>query len=296
MRAQVVVSDTGTSLPEPVSFIIPCFNEHPEVLRQSIERLRSTMDNYSVPREYEVIVVDDGSSDHDYSRMRDGITLLRHQSNRGYGASLKTGIKIARHKYIGIVDADATYPIEDFVQHLELIPEYDMVIGARSWREIGTARKPAKKVLTRFASYVASRQIPDLNSGMRVFRRALFDEYARLYPDGFSFSSTLTMVGMSHNYDVKFLPIVYGKRSGVSKIHPVKDTARFISQLSLLALHFKPLRVFVPLAMLFGLSAVGRAIRDVLLTNAIGTGALMLALLGVHALFFGLIAEMINKK
>jgi glycosyltransferase involved in cell wall biosynthesis len=278
-----------------VTFIVPCFNEAPDVLQRTVARLQSAATTAQWP--YEVIVVDDASIERGYDTyVPQGAILVRHKVNRGYGAALSTGLRHATFQWIGIVDADGTYPVEKFPDMLRLTSDYQMIIGARGWADINWLRRIPKRFLTQLASFLADSQIPDLNSGMRIFHREIYDGHSRIYPDRFSFSSTLTMVGLTSGFEVAFLPIEYFRRIGRSTIHPIKDPFRFCYQLLRLSLYFRPLRFFVPLATAVGLLAVARGIRDLLLSNHFGGLTLVLFFMAFQIFFFGLIAEIINKK
>ena len=278
-----------------VTFIVPCFNELPEVLVQTVTRLRetATVAEWS----HEIIVVDDASSRNTYDETAlGGARLVRHKVNRGYGAALATGLRHAKFPWIGIIDADGTYPAEQFREMLRLTEEHDMIVGARSWDDINWLRRIPKRVLTWLASFLADHRIPDLNSGMRIFHREIYDSHSRIYPDRFSFSSTLTMVGLTSGFEVCFLDINYFTRVGHSTIHPLKDPLRFGYQLLRLSLYFRPLRFFLPLSGLIGVAAVARGLRDLALTNHFGGLTLVLFFMAFQVFFFGLIAEIINKK
>jgi len=280
---------------DAISIVIPCFNEMPEVLQSTISRIHQSLSQ--IPSlVYEIIVVDDGSTKEDYSQLAESIRLIRHKKNKGYGKSLKTGINAAHHSYIGIIDADNTYSPEEFCNMLPLLPENDMVIGARPWSSISPLRRIPKKCITALASFVAATKIPDLNSGMRIFNKEIYFSKTTVFPDKFSFSSTLTMVALTNLYSVAFVPISYGHRTGKSKISPIKDTVRFTMQILRLSLYFQPLRFFVPLATVFMLLAIARGLRDVLVVNQFGGLALILFFMSFQIFFFGLIAEIINKK
>lgn len=285
----------GGSEGRRVTFIVPCYNESPEVLSRTVTRVRETAAKAQWAEE--VIVVDDASSRATYDEAAlGGARLLRHKVNRGYGAALSTGLRAARYPWIGIIDADGTYPAEKFAEMLRLTPEYRMVVGARRWDDINWLRRIPKRCLTRLASFLADHAIPDLNSGMRVFHREIYDEHRRKYPDRFSFSSTLTMVGLTSGYEVCFLDIDYFERVGRSSIHPFKDPVRFGYQLLRLSLYFRPLRFFLPLSFLIGAMAVARGLRDLALNNHFGGLTLVLFFMAFQVFFFGLIAEIINKK
>jgi glycosyltransferase involved in cell wall biosynthesis len=278
-----------------VTFIVPCFNEEPETLLRTVARLKDAAD--AGKWVHEIIVVDDASSRCTYDESAlGGARLVRHLENRGYGAALSTGLRHAKYRWVGIIDADGTYPAEKFTEMLRLTNGYQMIIGARAWGDIHWLRRIPKRCLTWLASFLADHPIPDLNSGMRVFQREIYDDHRRLYPDRFSFSSTLTMVSLTNGYETCFLGIDYSERVGRSSIHPLKDPIRFGYQLLRLSLYFRPLRFFVPLSALIGIFAVARACRDLMLNNHFGGLTLVLFFMAFQVFFFGLIAEIINKK
>jgi len=282
---------------DSVSFVIPCFNERPEVVLQTVETIRGAFSGVN-GIQLEFIVVNDGSTAFQYEEVAEtaNCQVIDLPRNRGYGAALKVGISHAEHDWVGIVDADGTYPVEEFPAMLELTAEYDMVVGARDWGDIATTRRHTKMLITRIASWFADFPIPDLNSGMRFFHRSLVEPRWRLYPNRFSFSTTLTMFGISNNRPVVFYPIRYGKRLGKSKINPVKDTVRFVTQLFRLAMYFRPLRFFLPLSGIFLTLGVIRGVRDMLINNYLGGLSLILFFMAFQIFFFGLIAEVVNKK
>ena len=169
-----------------VSIIIPAFNEEESII-DAIDRIKKAWFDSDVP--YEIIVVDDGSTDKTFElAASQDVRVLQHTHNRGYGASLKTGIKESRYNWILITDGDGTYPLERTPSFLEFIPEYDMVVGARIGKNtnIPFIRRPAKWFLRKLAGFIAGKKIPDLNSGLRIFRKDLSLEFSYLYPNGFS--------------------------------------------------------------------------------------------------------------
>lgn len=277
-----------------ISFVIPCYRESHEVLQRTVRGIRSGMLTQAIP--FEIIVVDDGSGDVEYNAIEDIDRLLVHPVNRGYGGSLKSGIAAAQYPWVAITDADDTYPNHEFSRLIEKTPHYEMVVGARPWSSISPVRRLPKQLITRLASFIAGKPIPDLNSGMRVFHRRIYETRRNVFPDAFSFSSTLTMVALTHYFNTIFVPITYGKRTGKSKIRPFRDTTRFTIQILRLALYFRPLRVFIPLSALLCFLAVSRGIRDVWISNQLGGLCLVLFFMSFQVFFFGLIAEIINKK
>ena len=165
------------------SIVIPIYNEQDAVI-QTIEQICSIMEDTDF--QYEIVLVDDGSTDQTADNL-DGfigdkynnIKLIHHEWNQGYGAALKTGIKSSVNEIIVITDADGTYPNNDIPELLSHIDQYDMVVGARTGRnvKIPLVRKPAKWMINKLANYLSGYKIPDLNSGLRVMKKDLVEKY-----------------------------------------------------------------------------------------------------------------------
>jgi len=282
---------------EGITIVVPCYNESVEVLLQTIGSIQEALNRTGMPP-YEIVVVDDGSQTHSYESVPEDsrLRMIRHHQNKGYGAALKTGIQHARYDWIGITDADGTYPNDRFG---DLIREagggYHMVVGARNWKDISLLRRFPKWILTRFASFLAGYPIQDLNSGMRIFEKSMARAFWKLYPNGFSFTSTITMACVTNAYELRYVPIDYYKRIGKSNIHPIKDTYRFFALVTRLALYFNPLRFFLPLSLVLALLAIGRGLRDYSIQQAFGGLTLVLFFMAFQVFFFGLLAEIISK-
>jgi len=246
-----------------VSVVIPVYNEQ-ESIASTITRVKHVMAKQGM--EYEILAINDGSTDKTDKILSGikGITVVRHDNNKGYGASIKTGMREAKGDYILITDADGTYPIEEIPNLLKHIPRYDMVVGVRDKTGVPFFRRPAKWFINSLANFLTRTKIPDLNSGMRVFKKSVAMDYWKLYPQGFSFTTTSTMAFLTNGYEVKFVPISYFKRQGKSTIHPIKDTVGFIQLVLRLTLHFNPLRFFMPAFLILLVLGIIRAIRDVL--------------------------------
>jgi hypothetical protein len=159
-------------------------------------------------------------------------------------------------------DADMTYPnerIPELVQMLEKDPDVDQVVGART-SEQGThrlLRVPAKWLIRKLAERLTNAQIPDLNSGLRAFRRQVAQPYLRLLPPGFSCVTTITVAFLANQHEVRYVPIEYGKRAGTSKFKFVRDAYRYILQVLRMVMYFNPLKVLMPVALfLLGLGVV----------------------------------------
>jgi glycosyltransferase involved in cell wall biosynthesis len=279
------------------SFVVPCYKETDECIRKTVRQITEVAS--SIPLHgYEIILVNDGSSRQTFPDFTEPfISVIHHAINMGYGTSLLAGISRAQADLIAIVDADGTYPIDHFKQFFEFPADgFDMVVGKRRWADIPFVKRLPKYCLQCIASFIADHPIPDLNSGMRVFKKEIALSYKRMFPKRFSFTTTLTMICITNFLAVKYVDIPYYKRVGASRVRPVADTLRFLSLIFRLGLYFKPLRFFVPLSGLFFVLASARGIRDVLCTNYFGGLTLILFFMAFQTFFFGLIAEIINKK
>ena len=131
-----------------------------------------------------VTVVNDGSTDGTKQILATlaagkGIQIVEHSRNRGYGAALKSGIRTASTELIAITDADGTYPNERLAELVELCASYDMVVGARIGTDAQYSKLRAipKYFLRHWMSWIARQDIPDINSGMRVFRRSVAEKF-----------------------------------------------------------------------------------------------------------------------
>jgi glycosyltransferase involved in cell wall biosynthesis len=281
-----------------VSIIIPCHNES-GTIEETIEKLNRAL--MKSGNQYEIIIVNDASTDNtldilDKSKTRKTRIVTNHYQ-LGYGASIKIGIKHSRFRWIGICDADGTYPLDRFDDLLKQAGEYDMVVGERTGkvRAIPLLRRPAKWFLNRFASYLVRRKINDVNSGMRVFNKEIAVQYWNLYPDGFSLTTTITLAFIMGNHQIKNVSIDYMKRRGRSKIRPFKDTYNFILLILRLAMLFNPLRIFMPaffFVFFMTLVSLGRDIVNLNLTET----SVMLFIFSIIILMIGLLADLINKK
>jgi glycosyltransferase involved in cell wall biosynthesis len=200
--------------------VIPAYNEEGAIVA-GIDTAKHALD--SSGWKFEIVVVDDGSTDATARLAAEqGVEVVRLGVNQGYGAALKAGIARAKFQWVAIIDADGTYPANALPAMLERTESSDMVVGARvgSHSQDPFARRPAKWALRKFAGLLAGQTIPDLNSGMRVLRKSLVDEFAGILPSGFSFTTTITLAMISRGYSVAYVPIDYFKRVGRSKIKP----------------------------------------------------------------------------
>jgi len=290
----------GDRLPA-YTVVVPCCNE--------VDSIRDTVTELSVVTSAagaEIVVVDDGSSDGSPEILEEilaagsapRLRVVRNAVNQGYGASIKTGVRRSRSDLIVIIDADGTYPSDRIQDLVDAAAEADMVVGARSHDQDGLSfvRRMARSVLRAHCSWLVGERIPDMNSGLRVFRRSVFDRFFKILPDGFSLTTTLTVAMMRNRFSVVFEPISYAKRVGKSKIRPIRDTLRFVQLILRTGMYFAPLRVLLPLVGLLSISFVASLGYDILILDNLTDKTVILLLFAMNTALFGLLADMIDKR
>jgi glycosyltransferase involved in cell wall biosynthesis len=281
---------------EAVSIIVPVFNEA-GIVGQVLDTILDQVSQAGV--EYEVIVVDDGSTDGTAEVVKARpVRLIRHGVNRGYGTALKTGIRHSSYPLIAIIDGDGTYPADAMPRLLACMHDRDMAVGARIGAHVRIPffRRPAKWVLKKLADYLSGFAIPDLNSGLRVFRRQLADRFLAILPDGFSFTTTITLAALTNGYRVEFVPINYYKRTGRSTIKPLRDFLGFLLLIIRVSVYFKPLNVFMPVSGVLLLIGLTKAAIDFYGLNRFGVGAAIVILAALQTAFMGLLADLITRR
>ena len=278
-----------------VSIVIPCYNEQAG-LGPLLDTLDTTLRGSSV--KYEYVVVDDGSSDGTAEiAARENLVVRRHEVNRGYGAALKTGIRAAAHDWVLIIDADGTYPVDRIPDLVQQAAQSDMVVGARLGSNVSHSivRRAAKWPIHRLADYLVDRRIPDLNSGLRMFRKELALRYMRLLPDGFSFTSTITLAMMADGWRVRYITIDYYKREGSSKVKPIKDAINYFTLVMRMILFFNPLKIFLPLSFTLLFATLGSLGYDLWLLN-LNERTLILLVGFMQVTLMGFLADLVNRR
>jgi polyisoprenyl-phosphate glycosyltransferase len=255
-----------------VTIVLPCYNEQDHVIAE-VERITGAMDASGYT--YELVAVDDHSTDGTLDRLREAAPRFPHMKivafhrNGGSGTVRRIGTQDARGEIVVWTDADMTYPnerIPELVQILEKDPTIDQVVGART-SEQGShkiLRVPAKWFIRKVAERLAGQEIPDLNSGLRAFRRSVSLPYLRLLPPGFSCVTTITLAFLSNQHDVHYMPIEYSKRAGTSKFSFISDAYRYILQVLRMVMYFNPLKVLMPPAIWLVVIALGKGVVDMI--------------------------------
>jgi glycosyltransferase involved in cell wall biosynthesis len=292
------------SEPSDFTLVVPAYNEK-DAIRETVETLTKHL--AAIAGQARLIVVNDGSSDGTGDLLTTlqtefpDLVVVNHDRNRGYGAALKTGISRATTPFVGITDADGTYPNERLPELVDLArkEQADMIVGARTIKEEVTyplIRKIPKVFLVRWASWLSGQRIPDINSGMRVFKRESVLRFFKLLPDTFSFTTTISICMLSSRLHVIYVPIGYSARIGNSKIKPIRDTLRFVQLITRTGMYFAPLRVFLPIFLVVGLAALVSLGFDVFKLQNLTDKTVLLFIAALNVIMFALLADMIRKQ
>jgi len=284
-----------------ISIIIPVFNEE-----KSVKKVIADLTTYLKEKKYpiEIIIVNDGSTDktkeilqqitHEqvsFCRDSSRIRVISHPYNKGYGAALKTGVKNAKYDWVLFYDGDGQHQPEYIEKLIKYQNNYDMIIGARKGYKGPMIRQPGKKLLHWLAEYLVQQKIPDLNSGLRLMKKSIFEKFAHLLPNGFSLSTTITLAAFRENFNVKYVPIKIRKRQGKSTVC-LKDGLKTIMLILRIITLFSPLRIFLPVAFGIGILAIISLIYDIVKSN-ITDATILLFSSTIMLFFFGLLADQI---
>ncbi|MBI1386887.1 MAG: glycosyltransferase [bacterium] len=289
------IQDRPGRAQEGLSIIVPVYNES-EGLRECAAELRGFTASLEYP--CEIMFVDDGSHEPILPLLNDDtFQCVRHEVNLGYGAAIKTGIQHTRYPNIVIIDADGTYPasaIQTLVDHLDCV---DMAVGARigSNAKIPWIRRPAKWMIRIFAQWMVRRSIPDLNSGLRAFRREEVEPILRLLPDGFSLTTTITIAFHANGKRVSYPEIEYRKRAGRSKFRPVADTWNMIMVILRTVVLLRPLNFFLPLSVLLAFAAFLVLIVSQAMGRFMDATFIVLMMTSIQMFVLGLVADLIVR-
>lgn len=274
-----------------ISIIIPAYNEEASIANvlQGLEVWRARA---------EIIVVDDCSTDRTAQIVAQaGFRVIRHRMNKGYGAALKTGIRAATGDIIVMMDADSEHDAAQISNLLDHLDDNDMVVGARTkGSHAPLIRRPGKWLLSKVANYLAQTNIPDLNSGFRAFRKDVAKLFLHILPNGFSFTTTLTLALFKEGYSVAYVPITTSPRIGTSTVNPIRDGLNTLMLIIRIIALFDPLRVFVPTSAVLFFIGVAYWLADILLRQRLNipSGAIILILAGVIIFMFGILADQVS--
>ncbi len=280
-----------------VSIIIPAFNEETAIAK-SLEEII----HLGLHQKYEIIVVDDGSTDKTVEIVRKfPVRLIRHHANKGYGAALKTGIRKATGEKIITIDSDGQHDPKNLDQVVELLDEFDLVIGERTDDSIQVKRRQGGKKMIRWVGeYLVEQKLPDYNSGFRGFHKETIAGMLHLMPNGFSFSTTSTLAYLKEGYTLGTIPIYVKERVGrKSNVKYAKDGSKTMLLIFRIIMLFNPLKIFFPASLIAIFWGAALGTYGYFLVGRFSNSAIILVTLGMFLFFIGLVADqiaMLNRK
>jgi glycosyltransferase involved in cell wall biosynthesis len=288
-----------------VTVVLPCFNEQDHVLTE-LERISAALDASDYT--YELVCYDDKSTDGTLAVLREAerrfpkMRVVAFHRNQGSGTIRRIGTRDARGTVVCWTDADMTYPnerIPELVRMLDADETIDQVVGARTTEEgsYKFLRVPAKWTIRQIAQILTGVKIPDLNSGLRAFRRDVSLPYLRLLPAGFSCVTTLTVSFLSNQHEIVYVPIDYAKRAGKSKFKFVRDAYRYILQVLRMVMYFNPIKVLMPIALTLLVIGFGKTVYDVVAHPVrIAINTLLLLVSGLIIAAVALLADLVVRS
>jgi glycosyltransferase involved in cell wall biosynthesis len=280
------------SPPFKVSVIIPAFNEARSIA-QVVADIAKVLD--AEPLDYEVLVVDDGSTDGtaDLAEVA-GATVLRRPYNNGNGAAVKNGIRHADGDIIVLMDGDGQHKAEDIPRLLAEMELYEMAVGARTDQsETKLHRDIANKVYNTLATYIVGHHVEDLTSGFRAIDGRVARKVAYLFPNGFSYPSTSTISLFRAGYSVTYLPIHTRMNYGNSKIRVIRDGFGFLFVILKIGTLYAPMRIFLPAAVVVFLPGFVVAVYRLMIGRAWSIPIVISFTAGLLIFALGLISEQI---
>ncbi len=272
------------------SILVPAFNEE-DCIEKFLNDLKLALKD--IDREYEIIVIDDGSTDQTFSIASKfpEVRVVKHPYNKGYGASVKTGVQEAKEETIVTIDSDGQHDPAYILEMLELMGEYDLVAGARHGF-ISGRRGFGNKFFCWLATYLSNIKVPDLTCGLRAFTKDKFNEFSHIFPNKSSLPSTTILSFAISGYNIKFIPIKDQPRTGgKSKVTIIKDGMRFTGLILRMISLFNPLKIFMPTSIFLFFFGFLWSLRAYSMTKTISSLGTMIFLSGILVFVFGLIAD-----
>lgn len=225
------------SIEPSISVVLPAYNEEKNVGRAVVSAIKAME---SLAADYEIIVVDDGSSDGtsevvkeliaQHSRVR----LIRHPTNRGYGGALRSGFEAATRELIFFTSSDNQYDVDEVGKFLPLIEKADLVIGYRTHRRDPFVRRLFawgwNMVVNLLFGYVAR----DVDCAFKLFRREVLDRVP-IASEGAMIDTELLVGARREGLRIREVPVSHfprlaGKQTGARLdviLRAFWDLARF---------------------------------------------------------------------
>ena len=274
-----------------VSIIIPVNNEE-QTVGGIIKKIKA------LHPEFEIIVINDGSTDETGAVAKDaGAIVYSHPYNIGNGAAIKSGIRIASGEILVFMDGDGQHNPEDIKRLIKWLPDYDMVVGARSkGHQASWVRALGNKIFNSLASYVSKFAIEDLTSGFRAIKSGVAHNLLYLLPNTYSYPTTLTLGVLRNGKSVKYTSIeIQGRQKGKSKIRVFRDGIRFFMIITKICGLYSPLRIFLPVSFVIFCLGLGHYLYTFLTSGRFTNMSALLFTTSILIFMMGLISEQISQ-
>ena len=280
-----------------LTLVVPAFNE-----AENIPRVLPEMLEFCNQRQWQIILVNDGSSDATASalhRFEDNANLMvfSHKVNQGYGAALKTGIQKVNTGYVVTLDADGQHKLSDLDVMWEALhaQDADMVIGNRiSDKSQNSYRQVGKWLIRKITGLILPLHIRDLNSGLKMYRTSLLQRYLHLCPDSMAFSDIITLIFLNQGQKVIEVPVqVLERAGGTSKISTLTAFETMLEILNIVML-LKPLRIFLPASIFCIAVGILWGIPFIVMGHGVSVGSMLAIVTGMILFMVGLVAEQLS--
>lgn len=278
--------------PESVTVIIPLYNEE-----EGIGQLLDRIVELGLHEKYEILVINDGSSDRSPEIVKNyPVKLYSHSVNKGYGAALKTGIRRATGKKVVMLDSDGQHDPSYISTIVSMLDDNDMVIGTRDKDSFQVkSRQAGKKLIRIVGEYLVEQELPDYNSGYRGFHTEMITSIMHMMPNGFSFSTTSTLAYLKEGHNIGTFPITVEKRVGRnSSVRFVKDGTKTLMLILRIIMLFNPMKIFLPASFMFAIVGLAYGTYGYFAFGRFANMAIILTILGMFLFFIGLIADQIS--
>ena len=280
-----------------LTIIIPSFNE-----AENLESLLSSLKQFVTSKEYEVILVNDASTDDSLTILEqknkgNWFRLISNKVNRGYGGSIKEGIKVAKGEYVITIDADGQHNIDDIEKLYNYILENnaDMIIGSRDDSSSSLIRQIGKSAIRKIVKILMPITIHDINSGMKLYNTKLARTYIKQCPDTMAYSDIITLFFIYKKHLVIETPIGINKRLKGKSTISYKTAINTVFEIINIVMLFNPLKIFLPIAIFSISCGLIWGSQFVLLGKGVSVGALLAIIIGVLLAFLALMSESLSK-
>jgi len=287
---------------EPFTVIVPVYNQK-KFIGATLNALRELL--AGMETDHELIIVDDGSTDGTSDILheeieKDDFRYIRHSFKNGYGGAMKCGIRAAHHNVIVTIDPDMSFDANQIPALVQSLARgYQLAVGARTKKgtRLPLVTLPMRICMRLLAKMISGHFMPDLDSGLRAFRKEIVFRYFNIIPNNSSFTSTMTVSMLVNGYNVAFLPVSYKAPRGAWVFNPLREVVDFLQLSIRLIMYFKPLRVFLPVSLSIVALACGFQGYAYVVSGHIAWTALIgVLVLAIQILGIGMIADLIDKR